>query len=70
MVLCPLVHTVPNAGNYESLHDQCFVGDSFNQLGHNMNGFEWINEAKAHRARFGFVATKVRTRMHTHGKQW
>ncbi len=47
-------------GNYESVADRCLMGPVFKSAVRQANGFEWVNESKGARARWGMVATTVR----------
>uniref|UniRef100_A0A7S0S1A6 SGNH hydrolase-type esterase domain-containing protein n=1 Tax=Chlamydomonas leiostraca TaxID=1034604 RepID=A0A7S0S1A6_9CHLO len=47
---------IPN--NRESVSDKCFIGNIFVGVVTNKDGFEWVNESKSMRPKFGFVATK------------
>jgi hypothetical protein len=48
-------------GNHASMHDACFVGPTFKEkcvVSH--DGWEWVNESKKLRPKWGYVATQVR----------
>lgn len=47
-------------GNYESLNDRCFMGESFKTkaVTGNPESWEWLNEARGLRPKWGYVSTK------------
>jgi hypothetical protein len=46
--------------NHASLHDTCFVGPTFkDDAVAEHDGWEWINEAKSQRPKWGYVAKEV-----------
>jgi hypothetical protein len=47
-------------GNHASLHDACFVGPAFkDKCVTEHDGWEWVNESKKARPKWGYVATQV-----------
>eukprot|EP00798_Chlamydomonas_sp_ICE-L_P032025 gene32025-16549_t len=48
----PMIHN-----NFEAASEKCFIGQTFTKTVKSKNGFEWINESKTARPKWGFVAT-------------
>ncbi|KAJ9511906.1 hypothetical protein QJQ45_004509 [Haematococcus lacustris] len=49
--------------NHESASDKCFIGMQFTGRVTAKQGFEWINESKTPRPKFGMVATEPGSRL-------
>jgi hypothetical protein len=47
-------------GNHASAHDTCFVGPAFQGTVVDHEGWEWVNEAKLRRPKWGYISTQVR----------
>eukprot|EP00955_Chlamydomonas_euryale_P109635 365943-Chlamydomonas_euryale.AAC.5 len=48
-------------GNFESVSNKCFIGNQFTATVTEHVDWEWINESKSMRPKWGFVTTKVCT---------
>lgn len=53
-------------GNYESISDKCFIGMHFVDTVKEKEGFDWINESKTDRPKWGFVANTTGSFLRIH----